>query len=128
SPDIHFAISVNGVSLWLILLATLLTPICVLLSWNSIQDRAKEFYAFLLMLEFGLVGVFLAQDLFLFYVFWEICLVPMYFLIGICGHERRIYAAVKFFLLTITASVLTLAGTIYPYSKTGTLSSPGTRD
>ena len=72
SPDIHFAISVNGVSLWLVLLSTLLTPLCVLISWNYIQKRVKEFYAFLLLLEFGLIGVFLAQDLFLFYVFWEI--------------------------------------------------------
>ena len=104
SPEIHFAISVNGVSLWLVLLSTLLTPICVLISWRSIRTRAKEFYAFLLLLEFGLIGVFLAQDLFLFYVFWEVSLVPMYFLIGIWGHERRIYAAVKFFLYTMAGS------------------------
>jgi len=120
SPDIHFAISVNGVSLWLILLSTLLTPLCVLISWNYIQRRVKEFYAFLLLLEFGLVGVFLAQDLFLFYVFWEICLVPMYFLIGIWGHDRRIYAAVKFFLYTMAGSVLMLAAIIYIYNKTQT--------
>ncbi len=94
SPDIHFAISANGVSLWLAVLAVFLTPICVLISWRNIQNRVKEFYAFLLLLEFGLIGVFLAQDLFLFYVFWEVSLVPMYFLIGIWGHERRIYAAV----------------------------------
>ena len=90
TPNIHFAISVNGVSVWLVLLSTFLTPLCVLISWNSIKDRCKEFYAFLLLLEFGLVGVFLAQDLFLFYVFWEVSLVPMYFLIGIWGHDRRI--------------------------------------
>src|ERR1017187_5108086 len=78
-------------SLWLVLLSTFLTPICVLISWNHIQSRVKEFYAFLLLLEVGLVGVFLAQDLFLFYVFWEVSLVPMYFLIGIWGHDRRIY-------------------------------------
>jgi NADH-quinone oxidoreductase subunit M len=124
SPDIHFAISVNGVSLWLILLSTFLTPICVLISWNSIQDRAKEFFAFLLLLEFGLVGVFLAQDLFLFYVFWEICLVPMYFLIGIWGHDRRIYAAVKFFLYTMAGSVLMLAAIIWIYSRANTFSYP----
>src|ERR1017187_8303532 len=94
TPNIHFAISVNGVSLWLVLLSTFLTPLCVLISWNSIKDRCKEFY------------VFLAQDLFLFYVFWEVCLVPMYFLIGIWGHDRRIYAAVKFFLYTMAGSVL----------------------
>jgi NADH-quinone oxidoreductase subunit M len=116
-PDIHYHVSVDGLSLWLILLSTFLTPICVLISWNSIQDRAKEFYAFLLLLEFGLVGVFAAQDLFLFYVFWEVCLVPMYFLIGIWGHERRIYAAVKFFLYTMAGSVLMLAGIIFIYNR-----------
>ena len=113
TPDIHFAISVNGVSLWLVLLSTLLTPICVLISWNFIRDRAKEFYAFLLLLEFGLVGVFAAYDLFLFFVFWEVSLVPMYFLVGIWGHERRIYAAVKFFLYTMAGSALMLVGIIY---------------
>ena len=116
-PDIHYHVSVDGLSLWLIVLSTFLTPICVLLSWNSIQDRVKEFYAFLLLLEFGLVGVFAAQDLFLFYVFWEVCLVPMYFLIGIWGHDRRIYAAVKFFLYTMAGSVLMLAAIIFIYNK-----------
>ncbi|MEO8592239.1 MAG: NADH-quinone oxidoreductase subunit M [Candidatus Solibacter sp.] len=124
TPNIHFAVSANGVSLWLILLSTFLTPLCVLISWNSIKDRCKEFYAFLLLLEFGLIGVFLAQDLFLFYVFWEICLVPMYFLVGIWGHDRRIYAAVKFFLYTMAGSVLMLAAIIFIYNKTLTFSYP----
>jgi len=120
SPEIHFHIAADGVSLWLVLLSTFLTPICVLISWHHIQDRVKEFYAFLLLLEAGLVGVFLAQDLFLFYVFWEVSLVPMYFLIGIWGHERRIYAAVKFFLYTMAGSVLMLAAIIYLYNRAGT--------
>ncbi len=120
SPEIRFHIAADGVSLWLVLLSTFLTPICVLISWNHIQTRVKEFYAFLLLLEFGLVGVFLAQDLFLFYVFWEVSLVPMYFLIGIWGHERRIYAAVKFFLYTMAGSVLMLAAIIYLYNRAGT--------
>ncbi len=128
SPDIHFAISANGVSLWLVLLSTFLTPICVLISWTSIQNRVKEFFAFLLLLEFGLIGVFLAQDLFLFYVFWEISLVPMYFLIGIWGHERRIYAAVKFFLYTMAGSVLMLAAIIYLYIRTQTFNYPAIVD
>jgi NADH-quinone oxidoreductase subunit M len=128
TPNIHFAISVNGVSLWLVLLSTLLTPICVLISWNAIKDRAKEFYAFLLLLEFGLIGVFLAQDLFLFYVFWEVSLIPMYFLIGIWGHDRRIYAAVKFFLYTFAGSVLMLAAIIYLYNKTQTFRYPAIVD
>jgi NADH-quinone oxidoreductase subunit M len=126
--DIHFAISANGVSFWLMLLSTLLTPICVLISWRSIQNRVKEFFAFLLLLEFGLIGVFLAQDLFLFYVFWEVSLVPMYFLIGIWGHERRIYAAVKFFLYTMTGSVLMLTAIIYLYVRTQTFQYPAILD
>ena len=120
SPEIRFHIAADGVSLWLVLLSTFLTPICVLISWNHIQSRVKEFYAFLLLLEVGLVGVFLAQDLFLFYVFWEVSLVPMYFLIGIWGHDRRIYAAVKFFLYTMAGSVLMLAAIIYLYNRAGT--------
>jgi NADH-quinone oxidoreductase subunit M len=128
SPDIHFHIAADGVSLWLVLLSTFLTPICTLISWRYVQNRVKEFYAFLLLLEFGLIGVFIAQDLFLFYVFWEICLVPMYFLIGIWGHERRIYAAVKFFLYTMAGSVLMLAAIIYLYNKTETFSYPAIID
>ena len=120
SPNIHYHVSLDGLSLWLLILATFLTPICILISWKSIQSRIKEFFAFMLLLEFGLAGVFAAQDLFLFYVFWEISLVPMYFLIGIWGHERRIYAAVKFFLYTMAASVLMLTGIIYVYNHAGT--------
>ena len=88
------------------------------------RPAAKEFFAFLLLLEFGLVGVFSALDLFLFYVFWEVSLVPMYFLIGIWGHERRIYAAVKFFLYTMAGSVLMLAAIIYLYNRAGTFDYP----
>ena len=113
SPNIHYHVALDGLSLWLTILATFLTPICVLISWTFIQIRGKEFFAFLLLLEFGLIGVFAAQDLFLFYVFWEVSLVPMYFLIGIWGHERRIYAAVKFFLYTMAASMLMLTAIIY---------------
>ena len=120
SPAIRYHVAVDGLSLWLILLTTLLTPLCVLISWRSIEHRVKEFYAFLLLLEFGLVGVFAARDLFLFYVFWEVSLVPMYFLIGIWGHERRIYAAVKFFLYTMAGSVLMLAAMIWLYNRAGT--------
>ena len=104
----HPEVAVDGIGFWLILLSTFLTPICMLVSWRAVQDRVKEFFAFLLLLEFGLVGVFMAQDLFLFYVFWEVSLVPMYFLIGIWGHDRRIYAAVKFFLYTMAGSMLML--------------------
>ncbi len=120
SPAIRYHVGIDGISLWLVLLSTLLTPIAVLISWRSIDRRHKEFYALLLLLEFGLVGVFCAIDLFLFYVFWEVSLVPMYFLIGVWGHERRIYAAVKFFLFTMAGSVLMLAAIIYLYNRSGT--------
>jgi NADH-quinone oxidoreductase subunit M len=119
-PPIRYHVALDGLSLWLVLLSTLLTPIAALVSWKYIDKRVKEYYAFLLLLEFGLIGVFVAMDLFLFYVFWEISLVPMYFLIGIWGHERRIYAAVKFFLFTMAGSVLMLGAIIYLYNRTGT--------
>jgi NADH-quinone oxidoreductase subunit M len=124
SPAIHYHVSLDGLSLWLVILSTLLTPLCILISWNYIKDRIKEYYAFLMLLSFGLIGVFIAMDLFLFYVFWEVTLVPMYFLIGIWGHDRRIYATVKFFLYTMAGSVLMLAAIIYLYSKAGTFDYP----
>ncbi|HWE52500.1 MAG TPA: NADH-quinone oxidoreductase subunit M [Bryobacteraceae bacterium] len=120
NPEIHWHVGIDGLSLWLIILSTFLTPIAILISWRYIGDRVKEFFAFLLLLEFGLVGVFSAWDLFLFYVFWEVALVPMYFLIGIWGHDRRIYAAVKFFLYTMAGSVLMLAAIIFLYLRAGT--------
>jgi NADH-quinone oxidoreductase subunit M len=119
-PPIRYHVALDGLSLWLVLLSTLLTPISVLVSWKYIDHRVKEFYAFLILLEFGLIGVFVSVDLFLFYVFWEVSLVPMYFLIGIWGHERRIYAAVKFFLFTMAGSVLMLGAIIFLYNRTGT--------
>jgi NADH-quinone oxidoreductase subunit M len=119
SPNIRYHVAIDGISLWLVLLTTLLTPICVLVSWKSVQKRVKEFFAFLLLLEFGLIGVFCSFDLFLFFVFWEVSLVPMYFLIGVWGHERRIYAAVKFFLYTMAGSALMLVGIIYLYNQAG---------
>jgi len=119
SPPIHLHFGVDGLTLWLILLSTFLTPIAVLISWKYIDHRVKEFFAFLILLEFGLIGVFVSLDLFVFYVFWEVTLIPMYFLIGIWGHDRRIYAAVKFFLYTMAGSVLMLAAIIYLYNHTG---------
>ncbi len=120
SPEIRYHVALDGLSLWLVLLTTLLTPVGILVSWNYISRRVKEFYALFLLLEFGLIGVFVALDLILFYVFWEVSLVPMYFLIGVWGHERRIYAAVKFFLFTMAGSVLMLAAIIYLYTYAGT--------
>ncbi|MGH9674768.1 MAG: complex I subunit 4 family protein, partial [Bryobacteraceae bacterium] len=120
TPSIQYHVALDGLSLWLVMLSTLLTPVCVLISWRSIEHRVKEFFALLLLLECGLIGVFVSLDLFLFYVFWEVSLVPMYFLVGIWGHERRIYAAVKFFLYTMAGSVLMLAAILYIYSRAGT--------
>jgi hypothetical protein len=120
SPAINYHVGLDGISLWLVMLSTLLTPICVLLSWRSIDKHIKQFFAFLLLLEFGLIGVFCALDFFLFFVFWEVSLVPMYFLIGVWGHERRIYSAVKFFVYTMAGSMLMLVGIIYLYNLAGT--------
>ncbi len=120
TPKINYHTGIDGLSLWLVILATFLTPIAVIISWKYIDHRVKEFFAYLLLLEFGMVGVFVSLDLFLFYVFWEVALVPMYLLIGIWGHERRIYAAVKFFLYTLAGSVLMLAAMIFIFTKTKT--------
>ena len=128
TPAIRYHIALDGLSLWLVILSTFLTPLCILISWKYIQHREKEYYAFLLLLEVGVIGVFAAMDLFLFYVYWEITLVPMYFLIGIWGHDRRIYATVKFFLYTMAGSVLMLAAILYLYSHTGTFDYPVVRE
>lgn len=120
NPEIHWHVGIDGLSMWLIVLSTFLTPIAILISWRSVKIQVKEFFAFLLLLEFGLIGVFSAWDLFLFYTFWEVVLVPMYFLIGIWGHDRRIYATVKFFLYTMAGSVLMLVAIIYLYTLAGT--------
>ena len=117
---INYHVGIDGLSLWLVILTTFLTPIAMLISWKHIDHRVKEFFAFLLLLEFGMSGVFVALDLFVFYVFWEVALVPMYFLIGIWGHDRRIYAAVKFFLYTLAGSVLMLAAMIFVYNRAKT--------
>ncbi|HEV2200892.1 MAG TPA: NADH-quinone oxidoreductase subunit M [Bryobacteraceae bacterium] len=124
-PPIRYHVGLDGLSLWLLILTTLLTPIAVLVSWKHIDHRVKAFYAFLILLEFGLIGVFVSLDLFLFYVFWEVSLVPMYFLIGIWGHDRRIYATVKFFLYTFAGSVLMLGAIIYLYNLAGTFDYTG---
>src|SRR5438445_2245056 len=123
-PPIHYHLGVDGISLFLVILTTFLTPISILASWQSIEHRVKEFFVMLLMLELGVVGVFLSLDLFLFFLFWEVMLIPMAFLIGIWGHERRVYAAVKFVLYTMTGSILMLVGIIWLYNATGTFDLP----
>jgi len=121
---INYHLGADGISLWLVILTTFLTVISILASWNSIQHRVKEFFIMLLMLEVGVVGVFLSLDLFLFFLFWEVMLIPMYFLIGIWGHERRIYAAVKFVLYTMAGSILMLVGILWLYNATGSFDLP----
>jgi NADH-quinone oxidoreductase subunit M len=119
TPNIHYHMGIDGISLWLIVLTTFLTPLCVLISWNSIHERVKEFFIILLILESALIGVFTSLDLFLFYFFWEATLIPMALLIGIFGHERKVYAAVKFFMYTMVASVFMLAAILWLYAHTG---------
>src|SRR5215467_2572490 len=124
APPIHYHLGVDGISIFLVILTTFLTPISVLASWSSIQKRVKEFFVMLLLLEVGVVGVFLSLDMFLFFLFWELMLIPMAFLIGIWGHERRVYAAVKFVLYTMAGSILMLVGIIWLYNATGTFDLP----
>jgi NADH-quinone oxidoreductase subunit M len=121
---ISYILGVDGISLLLVLLTTLLTAIAILSAWNAIETRIKEFYAFMLLLETSMVGVFLALDLFLFFIFWEFSLVPMYFLIGIWGGPRRVYAAIKFFLYTMAGSILMLLAILYLGITTGTFAYP----
>ncbi len=122
--NISFYLGVDGLSILLLLLTTFLTPISILSTWTAVEDRVKEFMLFFLLLEVGMVGVFLAQDLFLFYVFWEFTLVPMYFLIGIWGGERRMYAAIKFFLYTMAGSILMLLAILWLGIEQGSFSVP----
>jgi NADH-quinone oxidoreductase subunit M len=109
-------------------LTTFLTPLCVLISWKSIHDRVKEFFILLLILETALIGVFTSLDLFLFYFFWEATLIPMALLIGMFGHERKVYAAVKFFLYTMIASMFMLAAILWLYAQTGSFDFVTIRD
>src|SRR5450755_1201809 len=127
-PNIHYHLGIDGISMWLVVLTTFLTPLCVLISWKSVNAQVKEFFILMLILETAMIGVFVALDLFLFYFFWEATLIPMALIIGIWGHGRRIYAAVKFFLYTMIASVFMLAAIIWLYSHTGTFDFVTIRD
>jgi NADH-quinone oxidoreductase subunit M len=122
--NIDFYLGVDGLSILLVLLTTLLTPIAILSTWTAVEERVKEFMFFFLLLEMGMIGVFVSLDLFLFYIFWEFTLVPMYFLIGIWGGPRRIYAAIKFFLYTMTGSILMLLAILWLGIRQGTFSVP----
>ena len=115
SIGVEYNIAMDGISLLLILMTTLLGFIAILSSWKAVTERVKQYYVFLLFLQTGMLGVFVALDFFLFYVFWEVMLVPMYFLIGVWGGARKLYAAIKFFLYTLVGSVLMLLGILALY-------------
>jgi NADH-quinone oxidoreductase subunit M len=119
----NYKFGIDGISMLLVMLTTLLGSIAILSSWTAIKERVKEYYAFMLLLQVGMLGVFMSLDFLVFYVFWEVMLVPMYFLIGVWGGPRKLYAAIKFFLYTLTGSVLMLIGILviyfYQHSVTG---------
>lgn len=119
SLGISYHIGIDGISLWLVLLTTFLTPVCILAAWDSVEKGLSGFMMSLLALETGMLGVFCSLDLFLFFVFWESMLIPMYFLIGIWGGERRIYATIKFVLYTMAGSALMLVGILALYFQNG---------
>jgi NADH-quinone oxidoreductase subunit M len=121
---IHYHIGVDGISLFLVLLTTFLTPMAILCSWESIHENVKGFFVSLLVIETAMIGVFVSLDLFLFFLFWELTLIPMYFMIGIWGHERRIYAAVKFILYTMFGSILMLVAILWLYNEANTFDLP----
>jgi NADH-quinone oxidoreductase subunit M len=125
---IQYHIGIDGLSYVLVLLTTLLTFISVYCSYTAIAEREREYYAFLLLLETGMLGALVALDLFLFYVFWEVMLVPMYFLIGVWGGEQKLYAAIKFFLYTLFGSVLLLIGILLIYFNFQDATGVGTFD
>ncbi|HEX2721980.1 MAG TPA: NADH-quinone oxidoreductase subunit M [Gemmatimonadaceae bacterium] len=110
---IRFTLGVDGIALAMILLTTFIMPLCVLGSWTSIKVKVHTYFALMLILTSGMLGVFMARDLFLFYVMWEVMLVPMYFIIGIWGGERRLYASIKFFIYTMLPSLLMLVAILY---------------
>ncbi len=122
--NISYYLGIDGLSILLVLLTAFLTPISILSTWTAVEEKVKDFMLFFLLLEVGMTGVFLAQDLFLFYVFWEFTLVPMYFLIGIWGGPRRMYAAVKFFLYTMAGSLLMLLAILWLGIYQGTFAVP----
>ena len=124
SWGIQYFLGVDGLSILMVLLTSFISMLAIASSWNAIKTQVKQFYIFCLLLETGMLGVFLAQDLFLFYIFWEFTLVPMYFLIGIWGGARRVYASIKFFLYTMAASLLMLLAILYMGINAGTFSLP----
>ena len=121
SWNIAYGMGVDGISLPFIFLAALLSVLCVGASWTAIQTRVREFYAALLVAETAMIGLFAASNLFLFFVFWELMVIPMFLIIGVWGGPRRVYSAVKFLLFTLAGSVLMLVGMIAVYQAFGTM-------
>ncbi len=117
--NIEYYLGIDGISVLFVLLSALITILCILVSWESIETKVKEFFVSLLLLEGAMIGVFCALDFFLFYIFWEAMLIPMFLLIGVWGGPNRIYAAIKFFLYTLVGSLLMLVGIITLYMKGG---------
>ena len=119
SPPIYYRLGLDGISLPLVLMTTVLMPLCVLISWHAIETRIRSFMAMLLIMESAMIGVFCALDFVLFYIFWEAMLIPMYLLIGVWGGPNRLYATMKFFLYTLAGSVLLLVAILVLYFQGG---------
>ena len=117
--QMNYHLGVDGISLWLVMLTTFIMPIAILSTYTAVEEKVKEYMICLLLLEVGMIGTFVAIDLFLFYIYWEVMLIPMYFMIGIWGGKNRIYAAVKFFIYTMVGSLLMLVALIVLYFKAG---------
>ncbi|KAB0667580.1 NADH-quinone oxidoreductase subunit M [Oryzomonas japonica] len=113
----RYNVGIDGISLWLVILTTFIMPLAVLSTWTAVEEKVKEYMICLLLLETGMLGAFISLDLFLFYIFWEVMLIPMYFIIGIWGGKNKIYAAVKFFIYTMVGSLLMLVALIFLYFK-----------
>src|SRR4026209_363712 len=118
---VRFTLGVDGIALMMVLLTTFIMPLTVLGSWTSVKVKVHSFFALMLVLTSGMIGVFIALDLFLFYVMWEVMLIPMYFIIGVWGGDNRLYAAIKFFIYTFLGSLLMLVAIIVLYLQAGRL-------
>lgn len=119
SFQMNYHIGIDGISLWLVILTTFIMPLAILSTFTAVEEKVKEYMICLLLLEVGMLGAFVSLDLFLFYIFWELMLIPMYFIIGIWGGKNRVYAAVKFFIYTMVGSLLMLIAIMYVYFKAG---------
>lgn len=119
SFQMNYHIGIDGISLWLVILTTFIMPIAILSTFTAVEEKVKEYMICLLLLEVGMLGAFVSLDLFLFYIFWELMLIPMYFIIGIWGGKNRVYAAVKFFIYTMVGSLLMLIAIMFVYFKAG---------